>query len=161
MWRILSPGIVLLLFGCASGPKFTVPEANRDIQPDQVSVQPELASRGKVVWGGVIASSKNLADQTRLEIIAYPLASSQKPKTGGATKGRFIVVKKGYLEPLDYASGRKITVTGTLLGTEMGQVGEAPYRYPMLSPDEIYIWPVQSESQGIPIRFGIGFVFHN
>lgn len=162
MWRLIFLLVALLLSACATGPGFSVPEANRDIQPAQVSTKPELANKGKVVWGGVIASSKNLTDETRLEIIAYPLAgSSQRPKTGGATNGRFIIVQKGYLEPLDYAQGRKITVKGVVQGTEMGKIGEAQYRYPVLSPDEVYLWPVQSERQGIPIRFGIGFVFHN
>ncbi|HID83425.1 MAG TPA: hypothetical protein EYH06_09285 [Chromatiales bacterium] len=162
MWRLIFLLTTLLLASCATGPGFSVPEANRDIQPGQVSTQPELANQARVVWGGVIASSKNLSDETRLEIIAYPLArSSQRPKTEGATNGRFIIVQKGYLEPLDYAKGRKITVKGVVQGTEMGQIGEAKYRYAILSPEEIYLWPVQSERQGIPIRFGIGFVFHN
>lgn len=162
MQRLIFLFATLLLSACASGPGFSVPEVNRAIQPAQVSAQPELAKQTQVVWGGVIASSKNLTDETRLEIIAYPLASSsQRPKTEGATNGRFIIVQKGYLEPLDYAKGRKITVKGVVRGTEMGQIGEAQYRYPILSPDEIYLWPVQSERQGIPIRFGIGFVFHN
>ncbi len=162
MWRIIFLGAALLLAGCAAGPGFSIPEGGRNIQPDEASAQPELAENARVVWGGVIASIENLADETRLEVIAYPLASgSQRPKTTGATKGRFLIVHKGYLEPLDYAKGRKVTVAGTVQGTETGKIGEAQYRYPVLVPDEIHLWPVQSERQGIPIRFGIGFVFHN
>ena len=157
LWSLL-----LALTGCATGPKYPVSEVNPEIRPDLVSTSPESAKGTKVLWGGVIASNRNLADATQLEIIAYPLSSSnQSPQTGKASEGRFLVVTPGYLESVDYAVGRRITVTGSLQDTVAGRIGETPYQYPVVSPDDIYLWPRDAGSGSIPIRFGIGFIFSN
>jgi len=153
--------VCLLLAACATGPDFSVDNGNKGLQPDQVAAQPELANGDKVIWGGKIASSNNLADETHLEIIAYPLSSNQSPQTNKPTQGRFMVISEGYLEPIDYAVGREVTVTGALNKTLAGQIGDANYNYPVIEPEELYLWPRESTGGGIPIRFGIGVIFSN
>lgn len=160
-YLILS-SMLLILAACATGPKFPESEVNREVRPDVIAATPESAKGTKILWGGVIASNKNLADATQLEIIAYPLASSnQSPQTGKASEGRFLIVSPGYLESVDYAVGRRITVTGILQDSVSGRIGETPYQYPVVVPDDVYLWPRDSGSGNIPIRFGIGFIFSN
>jgi outer membrane lipoprotein len=155
--------MVMLVAGCASGPKFSTTDADASLLPEQIAAKPELATGQRVVWGGVIMSSTNLTEKTQLEVLAYPLSdSSQRPQTDEAAKGRFLVIKSGYLEPVDYAQGRLITVSGRLDGTENGKIGEATYRYPKVLAEDIHLWSRESESSGgIPVRFGIGVIFHN
>jgi outer membrane lipoprotein len=50
-----------------------------------------------------------------------------------------------FLDPQVYAPDRQVTVTGTLLRTEAGKVGEYPYTYPVIQADAWYLWPEATE----------------
>jgi outer membrane lipoprotein len=93
-------------------------------------------------WGGVLASSRNLADSTELTVVGYPLDGCGQPQSGAVPVGRFIVVQQGYLETAAYPPGTRVTATGILVGTREGRVGDAPYRYPILSAQRIRWWSV-------------------
>ena len=70
----------------------------------------------KVVLGGVIVNSTDADGETRIEVIEKPLDYYEKPEFDGTSRGRFIVVHKGYLERTVYSKGREITVAGEVAG---------------------------------------------
>ncbi len=154
---------VLLLGACATGPTFDTAGAQKSLTPGE-AVQRFEAFRGeKVVWGGLIVGGTNLEGTTRLEVLAYPLGGDNRPDTERRPFGRFLVHRTGYLELSDYAPGRMITVAGTLTETREGRVGQAPYRYPVVSPSQLHVWrqPGAGGATRPSVHFGIGVIFGN
>ncbi|NCA71856.1 MAG: hypothetical protein EOM91_17605 [Sphingobacteriia bacterium] len=99
-----------------------------------------------VTWGGVIARTQNLARETEIEIIGYRLDDCARPMTSGPPEGRFIALHSGFLEPADYRAGRPITVTGRIASPRDGRVGEAEYRFPVLTETRTRLWPDPANS---------------
>jgi starvation-inducible outer membrane lipoprotein len=56
-----------------------------------------------------------------------------------------ILEQSGFLLPTTCAEGRLLTTTGTVVGTDRGEVGGMEYVYPMIGADDIYLWPRDSE----------------
>ena len=156
--------LMLLLAGCASGPRFPVGALERDLGPQDVAGHLDTFKGRRFVWGGRIVAAENLADRTRLQILAYPLDRSQRPQTDRAALGRFLAERAGYLETADYAPGRLVTVQGWLRDSRRGQVGQAPYRFPVLEVEQLYLWPPAGAAEGdwrSHIQFGIGVLITN
>ncbi len=148
----------LLFTGCASGPRYPTEGVELAVTPQQ-AVSETAALRGKtILWGGIIITSSNLKDQSRLEILAYPLDSNQYPQTDNPPLGRFLLLMDGYIETVDYAPGRLVSVRGPLTGTESGKVGDTNYTYPVVKTQDIYLWPRPGRSDP-RIHFGVGVVF--
>jgi len=146
--------IAALLGACAVVPPFPQ-EALLNVDR---TMTPELAARDaardvQVLWGGVIIGSINLPDHTDFNVLFYPLDKSQRPDLDKPPQNRYIVRYTSYLETMVYAPGREITVLGSLQGVEDGKVGDAPYRFPVIKADKIYLWPVDGDSK---VHFGIG-----
>ncbi len=145
----------LLLAGCAA------PLSTAGVDPSLTSDRAAAeALRGPtVVWGGVIVASQNLAHTTRLEVLAYPLDSGQRPQTDRPAYGRFLVYAEGYLETMDFAPGRRVSVRGRLDGVEVGKVGQHRYRFPVVHASALHLWPRRSGDGGADVHFGIGLSF--
>lgn len=153
MLRVLILSL-LLLAGCASQPPLDVAGTEPALTP-----QAAVAARAegqRVLWGGVIVNSTNLADATRLEVLAYPLGDDQRPVRTRAPLGRFIAFRSGYLETADYAPGRKVTLSGELQGVTEGKIGEATYTYPVVEIDQLQLWPQAQPRTEPRVQFGIG-----
>ncbi len=149
--------VSLAVSACASGPRFDWAGVDRDLQPATAVAQIEQRRGEPVVWGGTIVQTRNLEDATRLEILAYPLGSQQRPLTERPAQGRFLVDYPGYLEPTAYAAGRLVTVSGRLVEQHTGQVGEARYRYPLLAGEGLHLWPRQAQAARQPrVSLGVG-----
>jgi outer membrane lipoprotein len=148
--------LLLILNGCTTAPK-VMENAERDITPtDAVSMQISAEDR-PLQWGGVIVETKNLAEVTELQILAYPLKSNGQPDITASPTGRFIAQRAGYLESVDYQKGRQVTATGKLTQKRAGRVGEADYTFPVLSADELLLWPKEHEREVSPrVNFGFG-----
>ncbi len=152
---ILATG--LLLSACATTPTFDTHGADKTLIPaEAVQQQTSLVGRS-VAWGGVIIQSTNLQNKTRLEILAYPLDSDNRPDTNTSPTGRFLAEKPGYLETVNYAPGRLVTVVGPLEGTRTGRVGETEYAYPVVEAQRIQLWRPTAEYYAEPrVHFGVG-----
>jgi len=130
---------------------------DRGVTPQQVTAAPESYRSHRIQWGGVIVDSRNLPHATEIELIAYPLDYSGRPDTTAAPRGRFIAIKSGYLETVDYAKGRLATLDGIVSDLRDGKVGDADYRFPMVEIGQIRLWPQYSGWERRPqIHFGIG-----
>lgn len=154
--------LATLAAGCATAPLSTEGVA-AGLTPAGAAAEPSAADGRIVLWGGIIVAAKNLEERTRLEIVGYPLDSrSQRPLLDDEPLGRFLAYHDGYLETAEFGAGRRVTVRGTVTGTERGRVGEAGYTYPTVRIEALEPWPQRAERrEGPRLHFGIGVIFSN
>ena len=103
--RLTLPAALLMLAACAPAPIYKTSADAVAAVPAQVSQSPENFSNRDVIWGGQIVQVKVFADHSEVELLAYPLDASQRPKANDSGNGRFIAVLYGYAEPLAYPAG--------------------------------------------------------
>jgi len=149
----------LMLGACATGPKYPTEGVELNLTPQQSVAEADIQRGKSVLWGGMIVNSTNLEKRTRLEVLAYPLDSNQRPQTDEPPYGRFLIYKEGYLETVDYAPGRRITVLGRIQGIQNGKVDETSYTYPVVDAEQLYLWS-RNEARSEPsVHFGFGVIF--
>ena len=155
--HLSAPLLALMLAACAPAPIYpNVPNAVIAV-PAQVAQSPERYTGNAVIWGGRIVQVSNFADHSEIELLAYPLDSSQRPKANDSGNGRFIAVMPGYVEPLDYPPGSLMTVSGKLNGSRAGKVGEADYVFPLVGVAQSHVWTAAEMQKGRSnIQFGVG-----
>ena len=161
MRRTLLAILPLLLSACSSTPILQTEGVNKELTPKQVVESGATMAGTRVVWGGVIVNTTNLKEQSRLEVLAYPLDSNLRPQSGKPAGNRFLAYHQGYLESVDYAAGRQVSMVGTLRQSEEGRLGEHSYSYPTLEVEQLHLWPVEQPQSEPKVRFGIGVMFHN
>lgn len=149
---------VLMLHACAGGTKFNTEKVDLSLTPQQALSETQLQQEKRVLWGGMVINSTNLVEQTRLEVLAYPLDSDHYPQTDKAPYGRFLLLKEGYLETVDYAPGRLVSVLGRFSGTNKGKVDESEYIYPVVQAEQLHLWG-KGEKSDTRLHFGIGVMF--
>ncbi len=159
--RSLLPLSTLLLAcaltACAPAPIYKTTGSTVAAAPFQVALAPERYANSEVIWGGRIVQVKNFTDHSEIELLAYPLDSSQRPKANDSGNGRFIAVMSGYMEPLDYPAGALMTVSGKLNGSRAGKVGEANYVFPLVSVAQSHVWSAEEMTKGRNnVHFGVG-----
>lgn len=147
--------VALLLGGCAT--RFDIGAAEHRITPQQATTNLAQVQNKAIAWGGIIVSARNLANQTQLEVLSYPLDEYGRPDREAKAGGRFIALHAGYLELANYAEGRLVAMTGTVSETRTGSVGEAQYVYPVMAIKTIFLWPTSKEETSKPqFHFGVG-----
>lgn len=145
----------LLLGGCAT--RFDIGAAEHRITPQQATNNIAQVQNKTIAWGGIIVAARNLANQTQMEVLSYPLDEYGRPEREAKAGGRFIALHPGYLELANYAEGRLVTMTGTVNETRSGSVGEAHYVYPVLAIKTLFLWPTPEEETTKPqFHFGVG-----
>lgn len=158
---LMTAFISALLFGCATTPPFSLQNVDTTLTPGSSAAQIETLRGKKVLWGGIIVNSRNLQSTTQFEVLAYPLDHNQRPLTDREPLGRFIADHNGYLETVDYAAGRELTVTGTLTAVKEGKIDESAYHYPAINTEQMRLWPKTRGDTEPRIHFGIGVMFRN
>ncbi len=142
---LLSLGLTLLV-GCAS-----VPEPLRgeftDVEPDAA-----IGATGQVRWGGRIVEVMPMPDTTCIEILGMPLDVRARPLDLDHGTGRFRACKGGFLDPAIFATGRDITVTGSVVGEETRELGEYSYRMPRIAIDEVLLWPERPRIEHVRVH---------
>lgn len=144
-----SPLLLLVVFltACAS-----VPESIRGDYQElptvmEVQAQPQAFVGHKVRWGGVIIGLENLSDHSVLEILAYPLDESARPRLDEGSLGRFLLHVGGFLDPATYEGKREVSAIGTIKGIQTRKIGEFAYRYPVVEGRALHLWPERQEPE--------------
>lgn len=142
-WTGLLP-LVMMLAACASN----IPRPIREAPPDNVGIaqvlaEPESLRNSRVRWGGTIAAIENRRDETWIEIVEQPLGSDGLPRRTDRSGGRFLARVPGFLDPSVYAPKRQITVAGYFENIVTRDIGEHPYRFPVVRVDSHYLWPYE------------------
>ncbi len=133
--------LIVTITGCAS----SVPAVIRTPPPgnisiDQVRENPQRFVDAQVRWGGTIAVVENRQSETQVEIVSRELQSNGRPKKDYDGGGRFQAMISGFLDPVIYEKGRSFTVVGRISGEISGEIGEHPYRYPVVKVTDYYLW---------------------
>ena len=149
---------LLALAACAPAPIYKASPTTVVTAPNIVAQSPGQFTNADVIWGGQVVEVRNLSDHSEMEIVAYPLDSSQRPKlANNGGWGRFIAVMPGYVESFDYPAGSLITLAGRITGTRDGKVGEAGYVFPMVSVAQSHRWtPDEMNAGKSNVSFGVG-----
>ena len=138
--------LALLLSACASQVPQSIREAPADMPSlEQVRAHASDYMERQVRWGGTIIDTGNREDTTWLTVLGRPLYKGGEPRTTDDSAGRFIAIVPEFLDPQVYAPDRQVTVSGTLLRTEVSKVGDYPYTYPVVQADAWYLWPEKTE----------------
>ncbi len=154
MKNIINFLILMLLILLFSGCVRAISQELRT-QVDYTATIPEVLEKpdafmGKtVMWGGVIASTRNIKEGTQIEIVAKPLHFDGRPGKGDQSEGRFLSIYKGFLDTVIYAKGREVTVGGSLKGIKKQPLDEIEYTYPVVMAKEVHLWPERTEREVI------------
>jgi outer membrane lipoprotein len=132
----------LLLGGCLSP---LSREARFAAEPyvdfSRLLANPEADLGKTFLLGGVIVNTEVGAEGSTLEVLRYELDRGDRPQQPDEASGRFLVRAARVLDPVLYAKGRLVTLTGQLIGVESRALGSLDYRYPVLALGELYLWP--------------------
>ena len=147
---------VLAMLSACTSVEFEGTENRLAIFPAQVDESDPQPVGGTVIWGGRIIDVYNGERETELLVLAYPLSRGHVPLLERETVGRFVTVYPGYLEPLEYAAGRYVSVAGDLSGfTDAWSRDGAPGSLPVVRSTQVHLWPRDPSSWRSRIRFGI------
>ena len=152
---------LLFISGCSSKPVLESGDARTDLTPAEALQKVSSLQGTRVLWGGIIVNSTNLTSRSRLEILAYPLDEKLRPQTSNSAGRRFLAYRSGYLETVDYAAGRQVSLVGTISGSEDSKLGEHHYRYPTVEIEQLHLWSQKQEQSEPRVRFGFGLILHN
>lgn len=139
---------------CATTPLDTSRVDSRATPAGIVEAMPGEQS-ARVHWGGRIVAITNLEQSTLIEMLSYPLARDGFPNTFRNPTGRFVLRHDGFLEPLDHAPGRLLTVVGTVRSLTRVAVGETELVVPLVRAEQLKLWDDRYEGRTRP-RFGFG-----
>jgi len=154
---LLAFALPIGIAACAPAPIYKTGPSVVVAAPQQVVAAPGTFHSSEIVSGGRVVSVKNLENQTEIEILGYPLDSSQRPRMDQSPYGRFIAIVPGFVEPMNYPNGSLVTLRGTVLGSRQGDVGNASYDFPLVRSQEMHRWTPEEMRQGHPnISFGVG-----
>lgn len=134
--------ILLVLSGCASKLPGSITQAPAEpLQVKDVQQQPEAYLSREVRWGGEIVEVQNKADHSDVLVLGRELKSRGEPKVDGVVEGRFIARFGTFVDPAELPEGKRITVSGRIIGLETRDVGEFPYPYPVVEVVAWHLWP--------------------
>ena len=157
MSSLLLPILATLLLGAGCASLDSRPPGGQLAPTPRQMAAMDIPEKGtKVRWGGVIISIRNLQYNTEIDVISYPISSHGEPQPEEPPQGRFIALKAGYLEPLDYAPGRRVTLEGRVESRRPGTVGEAKYLFPILRVETIRLWSGDRSGPRPSFNFGFG-----
>jgi outer membrane lipoprotein len=155
---LLAASLAAAIAACAPAPIYKTGGPSSVVAtPQQVATSPGNFHNLEVVWGGQVISVQNFADHSEIEILAYPLDSSQRPRLKQPAIGRFIAVVPGFVEPMNYPAGSLVTLRGTLDGARSGEVGQASYTFALVHSNAMHRWTPDEMRQGHPnVSIGVG-----
>src|SRR5690348_15524126 len=113
---LLALALPAAIAACAPAPLYKTASSSVNATPQQVATAPANFRNLQVVWGGSVISVHNLADHSEIEVLSYPLDSSQRPRLKEAATGRFLAIVPGCVEPMNYPPGSLVTLHGPLDG---------------------------------------------
>ncbi|MBN8736205.1 MAG: Slp family lipoprotein [Xanthomonadales bacterium] len=149
--------LAALLAACAPAPIYKTGPSAVTATPQQVATSPANFRNLQVVWGGSVIAVHNFTDHSEIEVLAYPLDSSQRPRLKEPATGRFIAIVPGFAEPMNYPQGSLVTLRGTLDGARSGEVGQADYTFALVHSEAMHRWTADEMRQGHPnVSIGVG-----
>lgn len=153
------PWVLLLGLVCAcAAPRLDAEGVEPGLLPRRAVADPEVARGRRVRWGGAVLQVVDRGDSTDLEVLAYPLWDSGRPRTEAAPLGRFLARRPEHSAPADVSPGSQVTVVGRVAGTAPGRTGEAEPVRPVVDVELLHRWTVRYPAPPPRLHFGIGVI---
>jgi len=154
--------LLLVMLSLASGCAHVVSKDLRDAAEKTVPVielfKNPAAYQGRIfILGGTIVNSSNSPEGTYIEVVEKPLDYRGRPEHTDISRGRFIVLYEGYLDPAIFSPGRDVTVAGEVLGSKVRKLGQIDYPYVFMKSRGMYLLEPGYDT---PVHFGIG-IWHS
>ncbi|MEZ4601326.1 MAG: Slp family lipoprotein [Syntrophotaleaceae bacterium] len=131
-----------LLAGCGSVlSEDALSRVNYAVDYPQIKANPDRHVGKTLILGGMILENNVSNEGTTLEILKYTLDDQDNPENPDEPMGRFLAKTSRLLDPSVYESGRLVTMTGTLTGTEVKPLQKANYTYPVFEIEELVLVP--------------------
>jgi len=140
--------VLLVIGGCAHGiSRENRQSALKDLTPESI-LQDFQTYKGRLVLiGGEIIKTRNLKDETLIEVLQRPLSrSTGRPLEDKPADGRFLVKYKEFKDPYVYGQEKEITVAGVVVGKEISKIGEREYTFVLLENRETHLWPERTDT---------------
>lgn len=143
---ILAASAALAAASCATSPfpEELTRSVDRSLTMGELRANPGAHVGARVILGGDILATVPKPGETEIEVLSRPLVGGGAPAFDDRTNGRFLVRTRNFLDPAVYARGRRITVLGTVAGSEERRVGEVPFVYPVIDSERIKLWPPET-----------------
>lgn len=143
-YQALALSTLLIVSGCASLDDSA--ESDQSGTPQityaQLKTSAETYKGQAVTLGGKILTAKRLKEGTRIEILQLPLTSSLKPILDlSKSQGRFVAIKKEFLDPATLPPGTFVTISGEVAGSMTLPLDETEYTYPVVDIKNVRVWP--------------------
>ena len=108
----------------------------------QLKASTETYKGQAVTLGGKVLHAKRLKEGTRIEILHLPLTSSLKPIFDlSKSQGRFVAIKREFLDPATLPPGTFVTISGEIAGSMTLPLDETDYTYPVVDIKNVRVWP--------------------
>lgn len=137
----ISLSLLLLSLGCTH---VLSPSALQQVDPTldfgQVKANPQAYQGKAMILGGLIIQAQPSQTGTTLEILRYTLDRWGEPLTVDEAGGRFLARSERFLDPELYKSGRFVTLSGIVAGTEVRPLQSYEYVYPVFRIVELHLW---------------------
>ncbi|MBU6481706.1 MAG: Slp family lipoprotein [Nitrospirae bacterium] len=118
----------------------------------QVKAAPDSFKAQSVFFGGIVLTARRLKEGTRIEILQLPLDRSLRPGYDlTQSQGRFIALRREFLDPATLPQGTSVTVTGEVTGSITLPLDETDYTYPVIEIKRLQVW-ARSEDVAPRIR---------
>ena len=155
MARVLALLALAVVSGCVRPPT----TLRGDYPPLTVGDAQRQAGVGeRVRWGGELVGTTPDAGHTCFEVVSKALDRQARPQFGDDNStGRFVACANGFYDPAIYASGRDVTVVGTVEPVEPGKVGGADYSFAKVQAQTVYLWPKRELVGGMSYPYGYGW----
>ena len=141
--------LIVWVSGCAVMSREIQDKALPDLSFPELIAGADRYQGQTVIVGGYIVSVENLKDESRMVAVQTSLGLGQEPESKDLSKGRLILVYKGFLDPEVYTKDRRITVGGRILDSSAHDP-EAAYPYLKIAVDEIHLWAVRKPAAAYP-----------
>lgn len=129
---------------------------DKNIKVESIFIDTDYYKGRNVLLGGMIINVKNEEKITYIEVLERPLDFRGYPEDTDISRGRFLVYYDGFLDSAIYGRGKYITVVGEILGTTVGKIDKAEYKYPVIKSKELKLVRLGERIGQPTFHFGIG-----
>jgi len=141
MYKLLLFLILPPLFACSHVlPQEALDKVDDRLTFNEVMAAPEAHLGQTLLLGGVIMGLETAHEGSTLEVYRWKLAPWGEPVELDNSGGRFLVETDRLLAADRYVTGRLITLTARVSGTETRPLGRISYTYPVLRLQHEYLW---------------------
>ncbi|MGE3151885.1 MAG: Slp family lipoprotein [Nitrospiraceae bacterium] len=114
---------------------------------------------GRVVaLGGIVIKSKLTKEQTEVEVLQLPTSDGTlETKQRMRSQGRFLAVRKEFLDPATLEPGTPVTIVGEVSGSTVRRLDETEYQYPVIEIKHLTDWSEELSNQTLQTAYGGGY----